>query len=200
MSMCARCDAQIPEGGRFCIECGAPAEPATGATERLPEHAGGPQCGVCGTRNPAGADFCVSCGRALGARPLAEPPPAPGLPPMPAPLSYAPAEPPPMPARRMRPFVEWDGLTGGVWLIGLAVLFMTGWWWPGILVLIGLSSLLSGMARAQSPQARLGALQGAVWMIGIAVIAAFGWWWPGMLVLIGLSAIMGAVSFRDHPS
>ena len=86
----------------------------------------------------------------------------------------------------------WGGITGGVWLIGLAVLFMTGWWWPGILVLVGISSLLGGMG-AHSPAQRWGSLQGAVWIFGIAVLAATGLWWPGILILIGLSAIMGAV-------
>jgi hypothetical protein len=30
----------------------------------------------------------------------------------------------------------------GIWMIGLAVLFLTGFWWPGILVLVGLSMVL----------------------------------------------------------
>ncbi|MBC8074807.1 MAG: zinc ribbon domain-containing protein, partial [Chloroflexales bacterium] len=63
---CASCDAALPEGALFCIECGAPAERAsTGATERLPERQGGPRCAACGTVNPAFAVFCVNCGRAL---------------------------------------------------------------------------------------------------------------------------------------
>ena len=28
-------------------------------------------------------------------------------------------------------------MTGGIWLIGLGVLFATGYWWPGILFLVG---------------------------------------------------------------
>ena len=64
---CASCDAELPEGALFCIECGAPAERAsTGATERLPERTGGPRCPACGTVNPSFAAFCVNCGRALG--------------------------------------------------------------------------------------------------------------------------------------
>ena len=30
-----------------------------------------------------------------------------------------------------------DQAAGGVFLIGLALLFMTGYWWPGILFVIG---------------------------------------------------------------
>jgi hypothetical protein len=29
-----------------------------------------------------------------------------------------------------------------VWLIGIPVLIMTGWWWPGIMVLIILGAIL----------------------------------------------------------
>lgn len=36
----------------------------------------------------------------------------------------------------------WRDLHGAIWLIGLAILFWKGWFWPGILVLIALSSIL----------------------------------------------------------
>lgn len=32
------------------------------------------------------------------------------------------------------------GISGGIFLISLGVLLVTGWWWPGIMVAIGLSS------------------------------------------------------------
>lgn len=35
-----------------------------------------------------------------------------------------------------------QGLTGAVFMIGLAILFATDWIWPGILVLVGVTSLL----------------------------------------------------------
>lgn len=31
----------------------------------------------------------------------------------------------------------------GIWLIGIGILFLTNWWWPGILILIGISMLAS---------------------------------------------------------
>ena len=31
---------------------------------------------------------------------------------------------------------------GIVWLIGLGFLFLHGWWWPGILILVGISMLI----------------------------------------------------------
>jgi Double zinc ribbon len=198
MSRCAKCDAEIPEGGQFCIECGAPAgvAAATGATERLPEYSGGPLCAACGTRNPVGADFCVMCGRSLASRPVAEPP----LDPLPPPAPAAPIAPREVSQPALRPPTSrshapvWGGVSGGVFLIGLALLFAFNWWWPGILVLLGLTSLIGGMAAGKSFWA---GLQGALWLLGIAVLAAFNWWWPGILVLIGISAILGGV-LRPH--
>jgi DNA-directed RNA polymerase subunit RPC12/RpoP len=35
----------------------------------------------------------------------------------------------------------WRQAHTAIWLIGLAVLFWKGWWWPGILVLVALSML-----------------------------------------------------------
>jgi hypothetical protein len=32
-----------------------------------------------------------------------------------------------------------SGISGGIFLIGLGVLIITGWWWPGIMLVIGLS-------------------------------------------------------------
>ena len=85
----------------------------------------------------------------------------------------------------------WSGVGGGLFLIGLAVLFFTGWWWPGILVLIGISSLVGSLAAGQPLWV---GLQGSLWMFGIAALAATGWWWPGILVLVGLSAILGSIA------
>jgi hypothetical protein len=37
-----------------------------------------------------------------------------------------------------------DKIHGAVWLIGLALLAWQGWWWPGILVLVAISTLIQG--------------------------------------------------------
>lgn len=37
-----------------------------------------------------------------------------------------------------------------VWLIGLGILFLTGKWWPGILILIGISMVVETLARGWS--------------------------------------------------
>lgn len=40
---------------------------------------------------------------------------------------------------------------GGIFLIGLAILFATDWFWPGILVLIGVTSLAEVFLRRMTP-------------------------------------------------
>jgi hypothetical protein len=198
---CASCAAEIPADGKFCIECGAPAnQAATGATERLPDYAGGTACAACGTRNPPGAAFCVTCGRAFAARPVADAPASALPPPLePAPLTSTSAQSVSSTRPRRGGFnVEWGGIMGGIWLIGIAVLAVTGWWWPGIMVLVGISALVGGLQSGGSWEQRLGGIQGAIWTFGIAVLAVTGWWWPGIMVLVGLSAIFGAISRNER--
>src|SRR5271169_6906309 len=47
----------------------------------------------------------------------------------------------------------WRNLHAAVWLIGLAVLAWQGWWWPGILVLVGLSLVLEAAIMQFAPEA-----------------------------------------------
>lgn len=44
-----------------------------------------------------------------------------------------------------------QGVTGAVFMIGLAILFATDWIWPGILVLVGITSLLGGYVERSTP-------------------------------------------------
>ena len=41
----------------------------------------------------------------------------------------------------------WAGLQGSLWLIGIAALFWLDAWWPGILILVGLSMLVGALVR-----------------------------------------------------
>ena len=47
----------------------------------------------------------------------------------------------------------WRNLRGAVWIIGLAILAWQDWWWPGILVLAGISLLLEAVLMQYAPQA-----------------------------------------------
>jgi hypothetical protein len=80
-----------------------------------------------------------------------------------------------------------DQVSGGVFLIGLALLFITGYWWPGILFLIGASSMARGVAEGRDWYS----IPGGLWMIGLGLVFAFGFSWPLLLILIGVSMIFG---------
>jgi hypothetical protein len=47
----------------------------------------------------------------------------------------------------------WRSIHGAIWLIGLAILAWKGWWWPGILVLIAISSIAESLIRQYAPDA-----------------------------------------------
>jgi class 3 adenylate cyclase/tetratricopeptide (TPR) repeat protein len=67
---CPRCDADTPDGAKFCIECGTPLTP---------------RCPQCGADTLPRAKFCGECGTPLTAQ---SPPPPAASPP--SPLSYTP--------------------------------------------------------------------------------------------------------------
>lgn len=35
----------------------------------------------------------------------------------------------------------WRNLEGVIWMVGLAILAIKGWWWPGIMVLVAISAV-----------------------------------------------------------
>jgi hypothetical protein len=41
----------------------------------------------------------------------------------------------------------WEGLQGGLWLVGLFFLFQFDIFWPGILIVLGVSSLVGALTR-----------------------------------------------------
>ena len=79
-----------------------------------------------------------------------------------------------------------EQLSGGVFLIGLAMLFMTGYWWPGILFVIGAAALAKGL-NSDEPGERWGGLG----MIGLGVVFAFGFRWELLLIFAGVSMLVG---------
>jgi hypothetical protein len=44
-------------------------------------------------------------------------------------------------------------LHGIIWLVGLIILAVKGWWWPGILVLVLISFIYEAYLRRSAPQA-----------------------------------------------
>ena len=92
-------------------------------------------------------------------------------------------------------------ISGGIFLISLGVLLVTGWWWPGIMVALGLASGAALIFRGKV----LGGIVSLVFFCGIAVavefirttdvssvvIGAF------ILVGIGVIIIVKALFFRE---
>lgn len=47
----------------------------------------------------------------------------------------------------------WASIHTAVWLIGLAILAIKDWWWPGILVLVAISMILEAVLMQAAPHA-----------------------------------------------
>jgi hypothetical protein len=47
----------------------------------------------------------------------------------------------------------WGSVQTAIWLIGLAILALNDWWWPGILVLVAISVLSQAAIQARVPGA-----------------------------------------------
>jgi len=85
-----------------------------------------------------------------------------------------------------------SSISGGIFLIGLGVLFLTNWWWPGILVVIGLSGGAELIFRGQISKG-LGTI---TFFCGIPLVwtivqsTNISWSIIGPFILIALGVIM----------
>lgn len=80
-----------------------------------------------------------------------------------------------------------EQVAGGVFLIGLALLFMTGDFFPGILIVIGLSVLAKGIAEGK----QLNEISGWAWLIGLGVVFTLGFSFPLLLIGLGVWMLFG---------
>ena len=87
----------------------------------------------------------------------------------------------------------------GIFLIGLAVLIYTGWWWPGIMVILGLAGCAALIFRGKTLEG-IGTLA-FFWGIAAVVIivqetgAEIPWTLVAPLVLIGIGVIVLVKAF-----
>jgi hypothetical protein len=90
-----------------------------------------------------------------------------------------------------------SAISGGLFLISLGVLIWTGWWWPGIMVAIGLSGGAEQIFRGQTARG-IGTLV-LFWGIALVVIivqtTAVPWSIVGPLILIGIGVIILVKAF-----
>ena len=88
------------------------------------------------------------------------------------------------------------GISGGIFLIGLAIAFAVGgtlgWHLFLPIMFAGLAvCALLGSLSSFNPRGLYGGLQGFVWLLGIGFCFLVGFW-PWILVVIGISCILGA--------
>ncbi len=85
-----------------------------------------------------------------------------------------------------------SAISGGLFLIGLGVLIFTGWWWPGIMVVLGLAGGAELIFRGQIVRG-IGTFA-FFWGIALVVIIVqmtnVPWSIVGPLLLIGVGVII----------
>jgi hypothetical protein len=81
-----------------------------------------------------------------------------------------------------------SGIAGGIFLIGLGVLVMTGSWWPGIMFVIGLAIAADRAVRGNYVQAL--AAFAICSVIGLVSSVNIPWNIFGPFILISLGAIV----------
>ena len=84
-----------------------------------------------------------------------------------------------------------EGMSGGIMLIGIGVLFLVESIdiWPWILMVVGLASVPGSIAK----EGFWAGLQGLIWLGGLAILFETGLIWPGILILVGLSTVASAL-------
>ena len=85
---------------------------------------------------------------------------------------------------------------GGTFLIGLAILFLINWWWPGIMYVIGIALIIRAVAEGKNWMEERGGLIalgiGVVFTV-IDLLKLFSFnWWPLILIAIGLYLLFGS--------
>ncbi len=162
---CPRCDRTIPADAAFCIYCAALLRPAPASEPRMPA---------------TGATIRLSPAKVV----------APGRP---LPAASQPAQ---MrgPARR-RGHGRHGDPSGMLFLVGLALLIATHSFWPGILILIGLSHYVKQSGRGRGGPA----LREMIFWGGLALLFATHMFWPGILVLLFVTSLLGQSGFGWRP-
>lgn len=105
--------------------------------------------------------------------------------------------------RRMnRRSVRASSIAGGIFLLGLGMLALTGWWWPGIMLVIGGASAAELARRGQMAAAVITFGGFTAIPIGIVLVSAIDvpWLPVGAFVLIalGLISLARTVAIPSH--
>jgi hypothetical protein len=84
-----------------------------------------------------------------------------------------------------------DGITGGLLLVGIGVLLLSGWWWPGIMVVLGIAI---GAGLVFRGRYLAGLVMAAIFfaipfLTQIITQTAIPWHIFGPMILIGLGVV-----------
>jgi hypothetical protein len=94
-----------------------------------------------------------------------------------------------------------SAISGGIFIISLGVLLMTGWWWPGIMIAIGLSSGAELIFRGRIMQgiSTLAFFCGIPLVIAVVQRTDIPWTVVGGLFLVGggVITLVKAFFLRD---
>ena len=84
-----------------------------------------------------------------------------------------------------------SSIAGGVFLVGLGMLVLTGWWWPGIMLVLGLAAAAELARRGQMAAAATTFIGFAAIPVGLALINAIDVPWVpvGAFVLFALGLL-----------
>jgi len=95
-----------------------------------------------------------------------------------------------------------SAISGGIFLIGLGVLFMTDWFWPGILLVIGLSGGAEQIFRGQIARGIGTIAFFSVIPIVVAIVQSTNISWaivgPFFLIVLGIITLVKAFYLREE--
>ncbi len=85
------------------------------------------------------------------------------------------------------------GIPGGIFLIGLGILMFTNWWWPGIMLVIGLSISAGLILRSQyiSALLTLAIFTGIPFLVTANI--PWGVFGPFIIIAMGASFIIKSI-------
>ena len=80
-------------------------------------------------------------------------------------------------------------VSSAIFMIGIGVLFYTGYWWPGIMFVIGAAAIIQGLVSGHGWYS----FQAGVWTIGMGVWAILNYNIAIMFVVLGVSMLYSAI-------
>ncbi|MCJ7703250.1 MAG: hypothetical protein MUO62_16835, partial [Anaerolineales bacterium] len=95
-----------------------------------------------------------------------------------------------------------SSISGGIFLIGLGVLLITDWWWPGIMLVIGLSGGAELIFRDQIARG-IGTIVffsafPIIWAIAQATDISWAIVGPFILIVLGVITLIKAFFLKDE--